>query len=246
MRFLWIFIFSVLFANFGFAGSEVLRPVAKAVQKVEAPKPKSERGVLRPAKRPKTLGTSTLAKSALKRTKPDTRGRVCKDRDIQGSYVGRVPAKVRGCGLDNAVKVTSISGVRLSQSATMDCTTARTLKDWVNKGAKKTIGKKGGGLAELHVVAHYACRPRNNKKGAKISEHGRGRAVDIAGFTLHNGQSFSVLKDWYKSKWSNELRQMHKAACGPFGTVLGPQANKYHKDHFHFDTARYRSGSYCK
>jgi hypothetical protein len=39
---------------------------------------------------------------------------------------------------------------------------------------------------------------------------------------------------------------MHKAACGPFGTVLGPNSNRFHQDHFHFDTARYRSGSYCR
>jgi hypothetical protein len=28
--------------------------------------------------------------------------------------------------------------------------------------------------------------------------------------------------------------------------VLGPNANSFHRDHFHFDTARYRSGSYCR
>jgi len=28
--------------------------------------------------------------------------------------------------------------------------------------------------------------------------------------------------------------------------VLGPEAARYHQDHFHFDTARYRSGSYCR
>jgi len=37
-----------------------------------------------------------------------------------------------------------------------------------------------------------------------------------------------------------------RAACGPFGTVLGPESNRFHRDHFHFDTARYRSGSYCR
>jgi len=95
-------------------------------------------------------------------------------------------------------------------------------------------------------MGHYSCRPRNNQRGAKISEHGRGRAIDIGAFTLKNGVSFSVLRDWNRSKWSDELSKMHRAACGPFGTVLGPRANKYHQDHFHFDTARYRSGSYCK
>jgi hypothetical protein len=39
---------------------------------------------------------------------------------------------------------------------------------------------------------------------------------------------------------------MHKSACGPFGTVLGPDADKYHKDHFHFDVAKHGNGAYCR
>jgi hypothetical protein len=33
------------------------------------------------------------------------------------------------------------------------------------------------------------------------------------------------------------LHGVHKAACGIFSTVLGPEANKAHKDHFHLDMA---------
>ena len=31
----------------------------------------------------------------------------------------------------------------------------------------------------------------------------------------------------------------------PAGTALGPNANRFHRDYLHFDTARYRRGSYC-
>lgn len=41
------------------------------------------------------------------------------------------------------------------------------------------------------------------------------------------------------------LRRMYKGACGIFGTTLGPDSDRFHQDHFHFDTAQYRSGSYC-
>ena len=37
-----------------------------------------------------------------------------------------------------------------------------------------------GNLVEMRVAAHYSCRSRNNIKGAKISEHGKGRAIAIA------------------------------------------------------------------
>jgi hypothetical protein len=33
------------------------------------------------------------------------------------------------------------------------------------------------------------------------------------------------------------LRGVHKAACRTFGTVLGPEANSYHNNHFHLDMA---------
>jgi len=48
------------------------------------------------------------------------------------------------------------------------------------------------------------------------------------------------------AQWERILREMHSTACGPFGTVLGPEANRFHRENFHFDTARYRSGRYCR
>lgn len=101
-------------------------------------------------------------------------------------------------------------------------------------------------MREIKVAAHYACRRRNNSKTGKISEHGRGRAIDISGFELANGSEISVLRDWSAGSSSRALQRMHAEACGPFGTVLGPRANRFHLDHFHFDTARYRNGTYCR
>jgi hypothetical protein len=45
---------------------------------------------------------------------------------------------------------------------------------------------------------------------------------------------------------SNFVRRIHKAACGTFGTVLGPEANDAHKDHFHFDMKTRRRSSFCE
>jgi len=174
------------------------------------------------------------------------KGAVCGDLAIQGEVLGRVKGTLSGCGVDNAVKVRSVSGVKLSTGAVMDCTTANALKAWMERAAKPALSRSGGGLKGVRVAAHYACRGRNNQKGAKISEHGKGRAIDISGFVLNNGTEVSVLQGWNARTYSKPLRQMHKAACGPFGTVLGPNANRFHRDHFHFDTARYRSGSYCR
>jgi hypothetical protein len=70
--------------------------------------------------------------------------------------------------------------------------------------------------------------------------------VDIGGFVLSDGTRVTVLNNWGEGRYGQALRAMHRAACGTFGTVLGPEANAYHRNHFHFDTARYRSGSYCE
>ncbi len=42
------------------------------------------------------------------------------------------------------------------------------------------------------------------------------------------------------------LREIHEAACGTFGTVLGPEANEAHRDHFHLDMAKRRYKSFCE
>jgi hypothetical protein len=42
------------------------------------------------------------------------------------------------------------------------------------------------------------------------------------------------------------LRGVHKAACAAFATVLGPEANKAHKNHFHLDLAERKSATICE
>ncbi len=174
------------------------------------------------------------------------KGAVCGDLSIQGETVGAVDGRIDACGIENAVRVRSVSGIALSQSALMDCTTASALKKWVEGSAKPALSKTGGGLKGLRVAAHYICRTRNNQAGGKVSEHGKGRAIDISGFQLANGSEISVLQGWSAGGTSKVMRRMHGGACGPFGTVLGPDADRYHQDHFHFDTARYRAGTYCQ
>ena len=144
------------------------------------------------------------------------------------------------------VRVTRVDGIALSTPAVMDCTTAAALTTWVRGSVLPAFGRRGGGVAQLQVAASYSCRPRNNQKGAKLSEHARGRAIDIGAVVLRDGTAVTVLKGWQDRTWGPVLKALHRCACGPFGTVLGPSANAFHRDHLHFDTARYRSGAYCR
>lgn len=170
---------------------------------------------------------------------------VCGDPALIGEAIGAVEG-AGACGIENAVRLTAVSGVALSTPATVDCPTAQALKTWVETGVRPAVGGTGGGVQSLRVVAHYVCRTRNHRPGARLSEHSFGRAIDIGGIGLADGSEITVLTDWNGSPHAARLRQMWQAACGPFGTVLGPESDAHHQDHFHFDTASYRSGSYCR
>lgn len=167
---------------------------------------------------------------------------VCGDRDILGETVGRVTSENSACGIKDAVRVRSVSGVSLSQAALMNCPTAAALKKWVDKGLQPAMPRKDP-VVRLQVAAHYACRGRNNQRGARISEHGKGNAIDISAFVLRSGKVLTVVKDYSRK---GPLGVARRAACGIFGTVLGPGSDRYHSDHFHLDTARHRGGPYCR
>lgn len=173
------------------------------------------------------------------------RGSVCGIPGLKGEIISPILGRVQGCGVANPVRITEVDGIRLSQPATIDCETASALHRWVKAGLKPAMGAAGGGVTTMQVAGHYVCRPRNHRKGAKISEHGRGRAIDISGLVLANGQKLSILRDW-RGAHGARLKAAHRAACGIFGTTLGPGSDGMHEDHLHFDTARHRNGSYCR
>jgi hypothetical protein len=120
----------------------------------------------------------------------------------------------------------------------VNCEVAETLATWisdaVNPAAERTLGGK---VTNLRVAAGYACRGRNNIKGAKLSEHGRGNAIDISAIEIEGHGWVTVGKAGGKSEQAF-LANVRSSACGPFKTVLGPGSDKYHHDHFHLDLAQ--------
>lgn len=205
----------------------------------------------RPLPRPESPGRLNRVRAVAFVTQPlpgaisGRKGTVCGDPAIKGMTIPPIAAKVKGCGLRDGVRVTSVAGVQLSSPADLDCATASALREWVEGTAIPAVGTRGGGLRALHVAASYVCRPRNNQRGAKVSEHGRGRAIDIAGYILADGAEVSVLQGWGSAAHGKTLASMRKGACGTFNTVLGPGSDRFHADHLHLDTARGR-GAYCR
>ncbi|MBS1300876.1 extensin family protein [Loktanella sp. SALINAS62] len=198
--------------------------------------------VARPDLRPAGIVTQASERQAAR-----IKGAVCGDPDIQGETMGNIGGP-GACGVEGAVLVRSVVGVTMQPAPTIDCRTASALKDWVATGIKPAVGTTGGGVSRLRIVGHYACRSRVGGGSAnnRMSEHAFGRAVDIGGIGLASGREITVLTDWNKGQAGAQLADMWRSACGIFGTVLGPNANAAHRDHFHVDTASYRTGSYCR
>ncbi len=150
------------------------------------------------------------------------------------------------CGIDDPVRVTSVAGIRLSPPALLGCPTARRLADWLTGVAQaRARAHLQAGIAEVRVMGSYACRTQNNA-GRWRSEHARGRAVDIGGFTLTNGAEVTVARDWGETPAGAFLRAIWQKGCGPFSTVLGPDTDRHHRDHLHLDTSPRGGEPYCR
>ncbi len=173
-------------------------------------------------------------------------GSVCGSSDLIGVAVDPIRSSVnRQCGIANPLRLHEVAGVRLTGRPLMNCKTARALETWVERGAQPAVRDLGARLETIQVAAHYACRTRNNQPGAKVSEHGKGNAIDISGLQMSRGGDISVLRDWGVGEKGAALRKMWRRACGPFGVVLGPESDRFHQDHFHFDTSNLGS-PYCR
>jgi len=228
------------------APAPVSTPVVLALFSVPRPEPRPRltAGVTAPEATPEKIETVAAVRILPgKAAVTGKKGSVCGDPSIKGETLAPITSRVRGCGVADPVRVTSVDGVALNQSAVINCETARALKTWIRKGLKPAFGRKE--VVGLRVAASYACRPRNNVKGAKISEHGRGTAIDISAIILADGRSIVVADDWRRSA-GKPMKKAYRAACGTFGTTLGPESDRHHRDHLHFDIANQRGGAYCR
>jgi hypothetical protein len=152
-----------------------------------------------------------------------------------------------GCQIPNPWRVSSVAGVELENSATLNCGVVGPLNNWLTGVAQPAaLLAFGEPIRSARVAASYGCRARNNKRGAKMSEHGFGNAIDLSQFTLASGRKVTVEAGWRGRAEEREfLRDLHRGACEHFSTVLGPRSDRHHQDHFHLDLAP-RNSSYCR
>lgn len=91
------------------------------------------------------------------------------------------------------------------------------------------------GIVEVEHLGAYNCRGISGSR--KLSAHGLGLALDVAGFEPQEGAHISVLNDWNSKdpQRRQAIRQLVKdlRASRIFDVVLAPDSDKDHKNHLH-------------
>ena len=264
-----------------------------------------------------------------------------KDRNV--IFIQAEPIKEKDCGTPAPIELISIGAspqVSLSPPPMVTCDLAAALSTWLDQEVQPAARQLlGGPVIRLEVMSAYSCRNAYARITARLSEHGRANAVDIAGFITERGDLAGLKSDWGETSrdiqfkiatakaeaerlakaakggqpqsvlagaggialrgskasevqvddgqtvaatvlslpgtltTSNPtlglappsrlggpkpvpeiniasrqtfLRRIHTGACRHFGTVLGPEANEAHRNHFHLDMAERKVKRICE
>ena len=147
-----------------------------------------------------------------------------------------------GCSALGAVQLRDI-GVPVTGITAMTCPLAHSFTQWVQSDLQvPAMGEFGSAIVKVEAMGTYSCRPIAGT--GRLSEHASANAVDVAAFVLADGRRISVLNGWHgNEREARFLRSVRASACRRFNTVLSPDYNADHRDHFHFDMGR---GPFCR
>lgn len=166
--------------------------------------------------------------------------------DIAVFAVADPPPEKGACGIERpvrlaAVRMTDGHLVPLEPAALLRCDMAVEVAHWLREEVGPTVATLGSPLDKVMVAASYGCRPRNRVAGAKMSEHGRGNALDTRGYKLEDGRTVVVGGKGGEAMPVAFQERLKASACGRFKTILGPGSDGYHEQHFHVDLQPRRS-----
>ena len=143
-----------------------------------------------------------------------------------------------GCGWTNAVRISEVAGADIGLEQ-LTCEAATALALWMEYGVQPLARQMfGSRVAWMQDMGTYSCRNiiGNDRWLKTRSQHSLANAVDIGAFRLENGKQMSISADYKRDTPEGQfLREAHRRACYYFRVALGPEFNKAHHDHFHFD-----------
>lgn len=156
-------------------------------------------------------------------------------------YVAMPPGGADQCAYTDAIRLQAEKDAIALAPASVapSCPVVAALKLWewqvVQPAAQRIYGQS---VRSVRHLGSYSCRRMYGRSEGDFSEHATANALDVAGFTLADGRSISVLRDWTgDGEDAQFLRAVRDGACDLFSTVLSPDYNAAHRDHFHFDQA---------
>ncbi len=157
------------------------------------------------------------------------------------AYVATKPGGEGQCAYTDAVRLRpAAEAVALSPAAVApSCPVVAALKLWewqvVQPAAQRIYGEP---VVRIRHLGSYSCRRMYGRSQGDFSEHATADAIDVSAFVLKGGRQISVVKDWKGTdKEAEFLRTVRDGACDLFSTVLSPDYNAAHRDHFHLDQA---------
>lgn len=149
-----------------------------------------------------------------------------------------------GCTSIDSVKLLDI-GTPVTNLGPMTCPLARNFAAWVEYAVRPAARLYfGTEVVSVETFGTYSCRNIYGGRTGRLSQHALSNAVDVSGFVLADGRRIMLDGGWDGDKSSQQfLRALHKSACRRFGTVLGPDYNAAHYNHFHLDMS---GNGYCR
>jgi hypothetical protein len=149
-----------------------------------------------------------------------------------------------GCNARGAVRLSDI-GTPTTNLGPMTCPLAANFAAWVRYAVKPAARQTfGEDVVRVETFGTYSCRNIYGGRSGRLSQHAFANAVDVSAFILADGTRVSVLEGWNGDRNAREfLRLIHTSACRRFGTVLSPDYNAAHANHFHFDMS---GQNYCR
>jgi len=151
----------------------------------------------------------------------------------------------RSCGIDWPVELSGLSGgIQIRPAAQVNCQITEAFARWVKQElVPSTRMRYFSGVTAIHQMSSYSCRTMNSQRGAAMSEHARGNAIDVGKIVLNNGKAIAIeKKGFFAFREKGLLKSVRGDSCKYFSTVLGPGSDRFHKDHFHFDLRARKSG----
>ena len=145
------------------------------------------------------------------------------------------------CAHSDSMRLRQTPGaIRLSPGdVAPSCPVVAALKLWewhvVQPAAERIYGQ---GVRQIDTLGSFNCRRMYGRSEGRYSEHATADAIDISAFVLEDGRRVRVLRDWTGEERDAEfLRSVRDGACNLYATVLSPDYNAAHADHFHLDQA---------